>query len=680
MRLISLIFLSCFAVYAHAAAVNYAEPLPGPSWGVYIPADANDNAGITDATKKCHWYEKSDNTPAVVGGSWFTHIVFFNGTLITNNNDPAIWNGASATIHLRPKVDNPAELEIVRNGAVLTEADGYAIMRMVYVRPGSGVMPATVDIGSPKYEAHRHKNEKKDTVTLAGNYWIAADECNQEMWKALVTDSIGSKAAGSLNADINAYLTDDEHAVNNVDFTGFGQPLMYATYADALQFCTNLTGAIGTTARLPNEAEWEYACRGSRDTAFNTETGYSLGGPEWMVGTNTTPPTPVDDADLDSYFQKRNDDVNGRTNGTAPPYTLTNKNVFVAGNWQSEIYTVEFIMSGGNPLNDPSDPAIIATQPFKGIAQVEANFDSRYKLWYKPVMYIANVTHSDGVSGYFTVMPTTINNVTPTILQEADQHNRDVGPAHEFASDADHLAHLVKGLYVGVDANGVYSHDPDAIDTFRRITDGTMPDGVTEPGGGIVYHKLVEFDQRGIYIQSPLPDEQKFFQDADQQLADTIANLPLRANPGDPNSPRTTFRQDADEQLAACVERAKSNANYAYVNWNLSKFTYKIEIDYAANLVDKQGTYALRNRLGIANMHGNIAEWCIPGNSTNALTRWDGVGTYDQSTAFAATKPYVAVRGGSWQSPAEKCRSAFRLPVKPDARRPTIGFRFIVPE
>ena len=79
-------------------------------------------------------------------------------------------------------------------------------------------------------------------------------------------------------------------------------------------------------------------------------------------------------------------------------------------------------------------------------------------------------------------------------------------------------------------------------------------------------------------------------------------------------------------------------------------------------------------------MHGNVAEWCIPGESTTDATRWDGLGTYDQSASYDAAHDYVVIRGGSWKSPAEKCRNAYRTAVKPDARRPQIGFRFVIPE
>ena len=581
-----MIMIVCLATQVLDAAVTYAEPLPGPSWGVYVPADINDSAGVSDATKKCHWFEKNDKHSNPVGGSWFTYMVIYNGVLITANNDPAIWNGTDAVIHLQADPDNPSELEVVMasTGQAPGAGSNYQIMRMVYVKPGHGIMPATAQLGSPYHEAHRHKNERQHEVTLAGDYWIAADECSQSLWRQVVGDRLPSTSgSASLDDDLNTYL-DADLITDKTNFIGYHQPVMYTTYADAVEFCTRLSALTTVAVRLPNEAEWEYACRGGRVTAFNTETGYALSGPEWELGTNTTPPVAIDEADLDNYFEKNTDYVNGRSNGTASPNIVSYGNVWVNGQWENHIKIVEFFMSGdnGNPPADPAAPAVRAKTDFVGVAEVQANFDSRFKLWYKPLLYFANLTYTDGNTAYFSIDPDTKDNVTPTILELSDALNRETGPAHEYASDDTHLANIVKGLYVGVDANGNYSHDYDLIESFRLVTDGVMPQNVNMPLGSVVYHKLSQFDNKGIFIQSPLPDPDVYFQDADQQIAELVSNLPL-------GNDKTTFRQDVDEQLTACIDRAKANPLYRYVDWARSSYQYRITLDYNGHLVDKQG-------------------------------------------------------------------------------------------
>jgi formylglycine-generating enzyme required for sulfatase activity len=77
------------------------------------------------------------------------------------------------------------------------------------------------------------------------------------------------------------------------------------------------------------------------------------------------------------------------------------------------------------------------------------------------------------------------------------------------------------------------------------------------------------------------------------------------------------------------------------------------------------------NAWGIHDMHGNVAEWCqdwfgdYPIGSTT-----DPLGLKDGSDRV--------VRGGSWISDLEHCRSAVRLKAEPDARGSGVGFRVAI--
>jgi formylglycine-generating enzyme required for sulfatase activity len=72
-------------------------------------------------------------------------------------------------------------------------------------------------------------------------------------------------------------------------------------------------------------------------------------------------------------------------------------------------------------------------------------------------------------------------------------------------------------------------------------------------------------------------------------------------------------------------------------------------------------------------MHGNVWEWC--------LDAWDGSANYPGSPVsdpYVSSGPYRVVRGGSWGSSANGCRSAHRGRYDPDFRLVYGGFRVVL--
>ncbi|MCS7046238.1 MAG: formylglycine-generating enzyme family protein, partial [Gemmataceae bacterium] len=150
----------------------------------------------------------------------------------------------------------------------------------------------------------------------------------------------------------------------------------------------------------------------------------------------------------------------------------------------------------------------------------------------------------------------------------------------------------------------------------------TQGGSLDHPVESVSWEDAVEFCRR----LSQLPEE---------QAAGRVYRLPTEA-----------------EWESAC--RAGTRSPYACGNELLQS-----QARFAAQAPTRVGRFA-PNGHGLFDMHGNVWEWCadlIPGNPAGALR---------------------VLRGGSWRSRAEECRSAARHALPATARVDDVGFRVVM--
>jgi len=108
------------------------------------------------------------------------------------------------------------------------------------------IEPGSFEMGSPASEPGHGSDEVQHTVTLSRGFWLADTACSQAFWQAVT----GSNPSN--------FKEDPRNPVQNVSWN------------DAQSFVAELNRRLpGLQARLPSEAEWEYACRAGTTTPIS---------------------------------------------------------------------------------------------------------------------------------------------------------------------------------------------------------------------------------------------------------------------------------------------------------------------------------------------------------------------------------------------------------------------------
>jgi formylglycine-generating enzyme required for sulfatase activity len=115
---------------------------------------------------------------------------------------------------------------------------GDVVQRLRHIHPGRFLM------GSPESELGRWEDEgPQHVVELSEGYWLADTPCTQALWEAV------------MGQNPSAFVTPKN-------------PVERVSWDDCQEFLRRLNEQVpGLHARLPSEAEWEYACRGGTSGA-----------------------------------------------------------------------------------------------------------------------------------------------------------------------------------------------------------------------------------------------------------------------------------------------------------------------------------------------------------------------------------------------------------------------------
>jgi formylglycine-generating enzyme required for sulfatase activity len=127
-------------------------------------------------------------------------------------------------------------------------------MEMVWMAPGEFMM------GSPVGEGDREVRETQHRVRISKGFWMGKYEVTQEQWQRIMGKNPAefSTASGVVFSGKNAR-----------------NPVEQVSWNDCQTFLEKLTGRLPgeLRARLPTEAEWEYACRAGTSTRFHAGDG-----------------------------------------------------------------------------------------------------------------------------------------------------------------------------------------------------------------------------------------------------------------------------------------------------------------------------------------------------------------------------------------------------------------------
>ena len=128
----------------------------------------------------------------------------------------------------------------IREAAARTKTfvlPGGATMEMLWCPPGEFMM------GSPETEEGREDDESLHRVRLTKGFWLGKYPVTQKQWESVMGNNPSHSKGDNL-------------------------PVEQVSWNDCQGFISKVNALLSCCARLPTEAEWEYACRAGTTTAY----------------------------------------------------------------------------------------------------------------------------------------------------------------------------------------------------------------------------------------------------------------------------------------------------------------------------------------------------------------------------------------------------------------------------